>query len=164
MTSELKTNKLYYYSAIVGTMMKFYNMKELAETVADELDEIVDTKIEVYNTKSDGFILRKKVDTGVSTADVIKGVCKAIKKLVKDTDGDIADYLADQYASLEREQEFMQAEIDRSEDTETGTNSYIRLLNNDERIKEIANMLSGSTLTEAALNNARALLEGNSNL
>lgn len=50
------------------------------------------------------------------------------------------------------------------EDTETGTNSYIRLLNNDERIKEIANMLSGSTLTEAALNNARALLEGNSNL
>ena len=97
MTSELKTNKLYYYSAIVGTMMKFYNMKELAETVADELDEIADTKIEVYNTKSDGFILRKKVDTGVSTADVIKGVCKAVKKLVKDTDGDIADYLADQY-------------------------------------------------------------------
>ena len=45
------------------------------------------------------------------------------------------------------------------EDTETGTNSYIRKLTPDERIHEIAHMLSGSTLTEAALNNARALLD-----
>ena len=44
------------------------------------------------------------------------------------------------------------------EDTETGTNSHIRALNNEERINEIANMLSGATLTEAALNNAKALL------
>ena len=44
------------------------------------------------------------------------------------------------------------------EDTDTGTNSYIRNLTPDERIHEIAHMLSGSTLTEAALNNARALL------
>lgn len=44
------------------------------------------------------------------------------------------------------------------EDTETGTNSHIRLLTQEERVSEIANMLSGSTLTEAALNNARALL------
>lgn len=44
------------------------------------------------------------------------------------------------------------------EDTETGTNSHIRRLIDEERVKEIANMLSGSTLTEAAMNNARALL------
>ena len=44
------------------------------------------------------------------------------------------------------------------EDTETGTNSYILQLNQEERINEIANMLSGATLTEAALNNAKALL------
>ena len=44
------------------------------------------------------------------------------------------------------------------EDTDTGTNSYIRKLTPDERTHEIAHMLSGSTLTEAALNNARALL------
>lgn len=50
------------------------------------------------------------------------------------------------------------------EDTETGTNSHIRLLTQEERVQEIANMLSGSTLTEAALNNARALLAGNSSL
>ena len=44
------------------------------------------------------------------------------------------------------------------EDTEVGTNSHIRQLNGEERIHEIANMLSGATLTEAALNNAKALL------
>lgn len=44
-------------------------------------------------------------------------------------------------------------------DTETGTNSYIHQLTPEERVKEIAHMLSGSVLTEAALNNARALLE-----
>ena len=43
-------------------------------------------------------------------------------------------------------------------DTEVGTNSHIRPLNEEERINEIANMLSGATLTEAALNNAKALL------
>ena len=49
------------------------------------------------------------------------------------------------------------------EDTDTGTNSYIRPLANEERINEIAHMLSGATLTEAALNNAKALLN-NENL
>lgn len=44
------------------------------------------------------------------------------------------------------------------EDDENGTNSHIRRLTDEERIDEIANMLSGSTMTEAARNNARALL------
>lgn len=43
-------------------------------------------------------------------------------------------------------------------DTETGTNSHIIRLTDEERIDEIANMLSGSTMTEAARNNARSLL------
>ena len=43
-------------------------------------------------------------------------------------------------------------------DNESGTSSYIRRLTPEERVEEIAHMLSGSTLTEAALNNARALI------
>ena len=34
----------------------------------------------------------------------------------------------------------------------------IRRLTDEERVEEIAHMLSGATLTEAALNNAKALL------
>lgn len=45
------------------------------------------------------------------------------------------------------------------EDNEVETNSHIRRLTNDERVEELAHMLSGATLTEAALNNARALLK-----
>lgn len=43
-------------------------------------------------------------------------------------------------------------------DNETETNSHIRRLTDAARVEEIAHMLSGATLTEAALNNARALL------
>ena len=45
------------------------------------------------------------------------------------------------------------------EDNETGTTSNIRRLEDNERIDEIAHMLSGATLTEAAINNAKELLQ-----
>lgn len=44
-------------------------------------------------------------------------------------------------------------------DSDTETNSHIRRLTNDERVEEVAHMLSGATLTEAALSNAKALLK-----
>ena len=44
------------------------------------------------------------------------------------------------------------------QDNENETNSHIRRLTDEERVEEIAHMLSGATLTEAALNNAKALL------
>ena len=45
------------------------------------------------------------------------------------------------------------------QDNETETNSHIRCLTDEERIEEIAHMLRGAALTEAALNNAKALLK-----
>lgn len=45
---------------------------------------------------------------------------------------------------------------DNNLDDKTTTN--IRLLNKEERIKELATMLSGSSVTEAAINNAKELL------
>ena len=45
------------------------------------------------------------------------------------------------------------------QDNETETNSHIRRLTDDERVEEIAHLLSGAKLTESALNNARALME-----
>lgn len=44
-------------------------------------------------------------------------------------------------------------------ETESGTTSVMRILGNDERINEIAQMLSGSDITEAARTNAKALLK-----
>lgn len=44
-------------------------------------------------------------------------------------------------------------------ETEKGTTSVMRILNKEERIDEIAQMLSGSDITEAARTNAKALLK-----
>lgn len=46
-------------------------------------------------------------------------------------------------------------------DTPTGTTSHLRQLTADERVAEIAQMLSGSDISEAALQNARELLNIN---
>jgi DNA repair protein RecN (Recombination protein N) len=45
------------------------------------------------------------------------------------------------------------------QETNTGTVSTMCQLTNDERVSEIAQMLSGSNITEAALENARELLK-----
>ena len=45
------------------------------------------------------------------------------------------------------------------EDTAEGTVSHMQQLDDNERVNEIAQMLSGSDITEAAISNARALLK-----
>jgi DNA repair protein RecN (Recombination protein N) len=46
------------------------------------------------------------------------------------------------------------------EENDHSTITRVRLLNDEERIREVARLLSGSTVTEAALRNARELLRG----
>ena len=45
------------------------------------------------------------------------------------------------------------------EDTEAGTTSRMVLLDGEARVREVAQMLSGSDITEAAINNAKELLK-----
>lgn len=49
------------------------------------------------------------------------------------------------------------------QDTEEGTVSQMRRLSDDERVKELAQMLSGSDVSEAAIENARTLLAAGAN-
>ena len=44
-------------------------------------------------------------------------------------------------------------------ETASGTTSKMRQLNDDERVREIAQMLSGSDVSEAAIQNAKELLK-----
>jgi len=46
-------------------------------------------------------------------------------------------------------------------DEKDATRTRIALLDYDERIREIASMMSGATLTQAALDNAKALIDNN---
>ena len=49
------------------------------------------------------------------------------------------------------------------EEGENGTTSRMNMLTADERVKEIAQMLSGSEITEAAVSNAKELLKSKQN-
>ncbi|MCU0458782.1 MAG: DNA repair protein RecN [Bacteroidales bacterium] len=46
------------------------------------------------------------------------------------------------------------------EESDHSTITRVRLLNEDDRVREVARLLSGSTITDAALRNARELLKG----
>ncbi len=46
------------------------------------------------------------------------------------------------------------------EESDHSTNTLVKLLNDEERVREVARLVSGSTITEAAIRNARELLEG----
>ena len=48
--------------------------------------------------------------------------------------------------------------VEKSE-TEKGTTSHMRRLTDEERIREIAGMLSGDNISDAALENAKELLK-----
>ncbi|MDZ7636216.1 MAG: hypothetical protein U5L72_17965 [Bacteroidales bacterium] len=48
----------------------------------------------------------------------------------------------------------------KEEKRSSSTITRVRLLSDDERVTEVARLLSGSTITDAAIRNARELLEG----
>lgn len=98
-------------------------------------------------------IIFDEVDTGVS--------------------GEIADKMGDMMVAMSEDMQVMTithlpqvAAKGRSHfkvyksDGNDKTNTHVRELMFDERVREIAGMMSGSNVTEAALGNARALLQG----
>lgn len=98
-------------------------------------------------------IIFDEIDTGVSgeiadrMADIMQGMCQGGCQVISIT------HLPQIAARGEAQYKVYKS------DNEVETNSHIRLLTDKERIEEIAHMLSGATLTAAALENARALLK-----
>lgn len=91
--------KMYMYSAVISAVLKFYSVREIAEATAEMLKEVTGgaNEFDVYNAKSDGFVLRKRKDSSVSFADMHKSFYKTIRKLVEDEDDGITSYMYDQY-------------------------------------------------------------------
>lgn len=95
----MKMKKMYMYSAVISAVLKFYSVREIAEATAEMLKEVTGgaNEFDVYNAKSDGFVLRKRKDSSVSFADMHKSFYKTIRKLVEDEDDGITSYMYDQY-------------------------------------------------------------------
>lgn len=96
-------------------------------------------------------VIFDEIDTGVS-GDIASRMGSIMKRMSKYMQVITITHLPQVAAIGDRQ---YQVYKDNSGET---TRTHLSLLNNEERIEEIARMLSGTTLTQAALNNARSLL------
>lgn len=129
----------------------------------------------VASIASGGEIARVMLSVKAMIAGVVKLPTIIFDEIDTGVSGEIADRMADimsrmgeqkrqvisithlpQIAARGRAHYFVY-----KQDNDTETNSHILRLNDEERVEEIARMLSGAKLTEAAINNARELLGGN---
>ena len=98
-------------------------------------------------------IIFDEIDTGVSgrvaekMADIMRQMGNADRQVISITHLPQIAALGTHHYKVEKQ------------DTQEGTTSVMRQLADDERINEIAQMLSGSDITEAARTNAKALLK-----
>lgn len=93
----MKVNKTYTYSALMSTLMKFYAISDIAKKMAENIASETGVEIDVYNCKSDGFILRKRKETTISLATLIQVFAKTIREMVDEEKDGIIDYLYDIY-------------------------------------------------------------------
>lgn len=126
----------------------------------------------VSNVASGGEIARVMLSVKAMIAGAVKLPTIIFDEIDTGVSGEIADRMADimQEMGEENRQVISITHLPQiaargqvhykvyKEDDATETKSYIRRLTNDERVKEVAHMLSGAVLTEAAWDNAKALL------
>ncbi|KAA6333176.1 DNA repair protein RecN [termite gut metagenome] len=127
----------------------------------------------VSSVASGGEIARVMLSVKAMIAGTVKFPTIIFDEIDTGVSGDIADRMADimQKMGIENRQVISITHLPQiaargqvhykvyKQDNELETNSYIRRLTDKERVEEIAQMLSGSQLTEAALNNAKELLK-----
>ncbi|KAA6318922.1 DNA repair protein RecN, partial [termite gut metagenome] len=127
----------------------------------------------VSSVASGGEIARVMLSVKAMIAGVVQLPTIVFDEIDTGVSGEIADRMADimQEMSKENRQVISITHLPQiaargqmhykvyKQDNESETNSHVRRLTDDERVEEIAQMLSGALLTEAALNNARELLK-----
>jgi DNA repair protein RecN (Recombination protein N) len=127
----------------------------------------------VSSVASGGEIARVMLSVKAMIAGVVKFPTIIFDEIDTGVSGDIANRMADmmQKMGMENRQVISITHLPQiaargqvhykvyKQDNELETNSHIRRLTDKERVEEIAQMLSGSQLTEAALNNAKELLK-----
>lgn len=96
----MKKNLKYIQSTILYETMKVYTTRDLADRLLHLLNKKSDSELSVYETHSDGIVLRKKRDGNVTDNDIVDAVNKAIRWLIDksvNTDDDIVDEINGNY-------------------------------------------------------------------
>lgn len=128
----------------------------------------------VATVASGGEIARVMLSVKAMIAGVVKLPTIVFDEIDTGVSGEIADRMADIMSKMgaQKRQVVSITHLPQiaargrahylvyKQDNDTETNSHIRRLAENERVEEIARMLSGAKLTEAALNNAKELMGG----
>ena len=105
----------------------------------------------IASTKGLPTIIFDEIDTGVS-GNIAAQMARIMREMAKTRQIIAITHLPQIAAVGEHHYKVYKA------DTDTRTETHISRLNNEERINEIATMLSGNNVTEAAINTAKELL------
>ncbi|MDE6040470.1 MAG: hypothetical protein K2F99_02730 [Muribaculaceae bacterium] len=89
----MKVNKKYIHTAVLHTAIEKGSVEEIANRTAEQLGGA----IEVYKTKTDGFILRQKKSAEVSKDELTEAITAAICSILEDDIEDATDYIAENY-------------------------------------------------------------------
>lgn len=128
---------------------------------------------QISSVASGGEIARVMLSVKAMIAGVVKLPTIVFDEIDTGVSGEIADRMADiMYEMGEQKRQVISIThlpqiaargrahyLVYKQDNDKETNSHIRRLKDEERVAEIAQMLSGAKLTEAALNNAKELLK-----
>ena len=120
----------------------------------------------ISSVASGGEIARVMLSIKAMIAGAVKLPTIVFDEIDTGVSGEIADRMADMMQEMGDRNRQVAARGRAhykvyKKDSDTETNSHIRRLTDEERVEEIAHMLSGATLTEAALSNAKSLLARN---
>ena len=128
----------------------------------------------ISSVASGGEIARVMLSIKAMIAGAVKLPTIVFDEIDTGVSGEIADRMADMMQEMsDRNRQVISTHLPQiaargrahykvyKKDSDTETNSHIRRLTDEERVEEIAHMLSGATLTEAALSNAKSLLARN---
>ena len=109
----------------------------------------------VAGVRSMPTIIFDEIDTGVSGA-VAEKMALLMKQMAREGRQVLAITHLPQIAALGQRH----YKVFKTDETDA-THTRMAVLEGDDRIREIAGMMSGSTLTQAALDNAKALIDNN---
>ena len=109
----MKSNSIYYYSAVMSAMIMFRSFREIAQNIVASIREISGAEVEVTTAKNLGCMLRMKKDDMINNADLVRAVIKGVRSTASDI-GDKYTYYLDDCYDVEYDEKKLNAEfVDR---------------------------------------------------
>ena len=93
----MKMNKAHMYVAIIQSVLATSNMKHLAKEVMCRLNKSDKDCVEIQDTKTHGFSLRRKKDSEISDALIGDAIIDATNTIIDDNSDEVLDYISDNY-------------------------------------------------------------------